>query len=50
VALASVLTGAGRPSEAADLMTRASELYDRKGNLVAAARLAGDVAQPGATA
>jgi class 3 adenylate cyclase/tetratricopeptide (TPR) repeat protein len=49
-ALATVLQAAGRPSEAAPLLTRARELYERKGNVVAAGWITGDLAQPRATA
>jgi class 3 adenylate cyclase/tetratricopeptide (TPR) repeat protein len=49
-ALATVLQAADRPSEAGPLLTRARELYERKGNVVAVGWLAGDLARPGATA
>jgi len=48
-ALARVLQAAGRPSDAGALLTRARDLYETKGNLVAR-RLTGDLARPGATA
>jgi hypothetical protein len=50
VALAAVLAAAGRATEAAVLTTRAHDLYERKGNLVAAGRLQADLARPGTTA
>jgi class 3 adenylate cyclase/tetratricopeptide (TPR) repeat protein len=49
-ALAAVLHAAEQTSEADVFLAQARALHERKGNVVAASRLAGDLAQPGATA
>jgi class 3 adenylate cyclase/predicted ATPase len=48
--LAEVLRAAGQASEANALLSGARELYERKGNLVAAGRVAADLARPATTA